>query len=238
MASFGGLQPSVENILDDSVITSKHQQKADAAPQAFPTPQPTPEADVARNKMDKKRQQTDRKQQKTNVTQPAPSTATSEPTPPDESNKKSHQAQKQTTDLKNAASQASKVTTSEFTSKPDSAHENAQQQTAAAEHTAHSDQSDAPSAQSKPSFDGGSVPTSPEVTESQSGEQQKSHHSVKDKKVVDRILNCDPQNYYQILGVPDKCKDEEATTAYKELSSLLNADTNKYPAAQDALKSR
>jgi len=242
MASFGdSLQVSVEpDETFNSGTPNKHQQKADAALQAFslPSPEPTPEPDVARNKVDKKRQQAGRKQQNTNITQPAPNTATPEPTPePDESHSKSDQGQQHTTNFENAASQASKVTTSESTSEPKLAHGKAQQQTANSKSTAHSDQGDVPSAQSKPSFDGSSVPTSPDMTESQSEEQQKSRHSANDKEVADRIMHCDPTHYHQILNVSDKCSDKEATTAYKELSSLLNPDTNKYSGAQEAFKS-
>ena len=245
MASFGGtLQPSVETVPNqdlNSGTANKQKQKANAAPQAssLPTPEPTPEPDVARNRADKRRQQTEKKQQNTNVTQQAPNTATPEPTPePDESHNKSDKAQQQTTNSENAASQAPEMTTSESTSEPDSAQRKAQQQTADSKSTAHSDQGDAPSAQSKPSFDGSSVPASPNVTESQSEEQQKAHYSANDKEVADRIMNCDSTHYHQILDVPKNCSDEDAAAAYKKLSSLLNPDTNKYPGAQDALKSK
>jgi hypothetical protein len=93
MASFGdSLQVSVEpDETFNSSTANKHQQKADAALQAFSllSPESTPEPDVARNKVDKKRQQAGRKQQNTNITQPAPNTATPEPTPEPESHSKS-----------------------------------------------------------------------------------------------------------------------------------------------------
>lgn len=247
MAFGDTLQASVEAVPDEDLISgiaNKQQQKTDAASQAYgpPTPEPTPEPDVGHNNLNKQDQQAGRKQQTKNTPRFTLHTKTPAPTPePDighnDLNKQHQQAgrEQQTTDT---AKPAPSTATSEPTSEPGLAHSKAQHQTADPKSTAHSDQSDAPSAQSKPAFDGSSVPTSPNVTESQSKEKQKPQYSAKDEEVVDRIMKCDSKDYHQILNVSKGCTVEEATAAYNSSSSLLNPNTNHHPGAQGALKSK
>ena len=59
----------------------------------------------------------------------------------------------------------------------------------------------------------------------------------KQKNAVDRVLKCEPNKYYQILGVKDPSPKEESKKAYKALALLLHPDKNKYEGAEEAMKS-
>lgn len=55
---------------------------------------------------------------------------------------------------------------------------------------------------------------------------------------MDRVLKCEANKYYQILGVKDPSPKEESKKAYKALALLLHPDKNQYEGAEEAFKSR
>ena len=58
------------------------------------------------------------------------------------------------------------------------------------------------------------------------------------KLVAERVLACEPSQYYDILGVPDPSPLKKSQEAYKKLAKLLHPDKNKYERAIEAFKRR
>jgi DnaJ family protein B protein 12 len=58
------------------------------------------------------------------------------------------------------------------------------------------------------------------------------------KASIDRILACDRNQWYDILGVNDTCSTEEANKAYKRLALEVHPDKNKQEGATEAFKGK
>lgn len=78
----------------------------------------------------------------------------------------------------------------------------------------------------------------PDVSPDGASSEGQKNHTNEQKKAVERVLNCGPNKYYQILGVNDPSTKQEIKKAYKKLALLLHPDKNKYEGAEEAFKSR
>jgi len=103
---------------------------------------------------------------------------------------------------------------------------------------------EAPSIQSKPAYEGDSVPPSPDTLGNQmsmqlkhGGEKEPHKYTDAQKSAVDRILACGPKQYYKILDLEETSPKEDIVKAYKELRFLTHPDKNGYEKASDAFKS-
>lgn len=63
-------------------------------------------------------------------------------------------------------------------------------------------------------------------------------YTPEQKAEVDRILKCNPKNWYEILRAADTSSVEEARTAYNKTLLAVHPDKNRYEKAGDAFKSK
>lgn len=69
---------------------------------------------------------------------------------------------------------------------------------------------------------------------SQNGPGSSLPYTEEQKSEVDRILKCNPKNWYEIIGANDSSSVEEARAAFTKTALMVHPDKNKYEKAGDA----
>jgi hypothetical protein len=78
----------------------------------------------------------------------------------------------------------------------------------------------------------------PAAPTQQGNNSQQGGFTKEQENIVQRILDCDMDKWYDILDVADNCSTEEANKQYKKLALLLHPDQNRHPGAHEAFISK